>query len=152
MATKKIKISDAITSQTTNADSGKRANLYIDINKQLVTNTNKTDITTNTDVAAIMGSIKNILTYSPGERILRPNFGFDARELLYEQMSDKIAQSIGMKIYNAIKKWEPRIAISNVNVAPDYNDNCYYVTITFVIDGIQMNKPVTFSTALYQTL
>lgn len=126
--------------------------LYMDINSDLRINKNRTDIINNSDINAVFGSLKNLFDYSPGERILEPEFGISFKDLLYEPMNDNTANSIGMLIFNGIKKWEPRILIDNINVYPDFDDNTYYITLQFKIKGISVNKPIVFTYDLKRTL
>lgn len=135
-----------------NKTSYNRDYLYKDVNSDLRLNGNKTDIITNDDVNAVFGSLKNLFSYSPGERILEPSYGINFTDLLYEPMTESTASSIGMEIFNGIKKWEPRVTIDNINVYPDYDDNTYYITLYFKIKGISTNKPIQFTYELSRNL
>ena len=63
------------------------------------------------DVTAIKNSIRNLLTTSPGEKILNPAYGCDLRGLLFEQVTKNIGEQIGNIIYKQITTFEPRIRI-----------------------------------------
>lgn len=130
----------------------KKNYVYQDINAPFIFNDNITDIKVNRDVDAIFGSLRNIFTYTPGERMLKPDFGIDIHKLLYEPMNDKTAQSIGMLVYNAITKWEKRIKITNINVNPDYDDNTYYIIVSFTINAIANAEVQQFKHAYKRTL
>ena len=69
------------------------------------------------DVTAIKNSIRNLLTTSPGEKILNPAYGCDLRGLLFEQVTKNIGEQIGNIIYKQITTFEPRIRIDNIKIA-----------------------------------
>ena len=57
-----------------------------------------------------------LLLTNPGERIMTPDFGTPLRKLIFEQGDSITAESIRLVIINSIKKWEPRIATSAIDV------------------------------------
>lgn len=134
-------------------NNGKNRNyVYRDMNSNLLLNSNKTDVITNDDVNAVFGSIKNIFDYKPGERILEPEFGMNFGGLLYEPMSEKTANSLGLLIHNTLKRWETRINLGNIDIIPDYDDNTYYITINFTIKSIANKNNYKFNYALRRSL
>lgn len=126
------------------APAEKKSYVFADINSNLLVNSNKTDLAPNYDINAIFGSLKNIFNYTPGERMMKPDFGLNLKGLLYEPMTERTANSIGLEIYNTIQKWEPRIKILNINVDPDYDDHTYYITIKFKCDLLEVDKDYYF--------
>lgn len=148
MANIKLKLSGIANVNTTKH----RDSVYVDANSNLSLNSNRTDVITNTDISGVFGSLSNLIDYRPGQRILNPEYGLDLRGLLYEPMNDKTAQSIGIELFNCIKKWEPRIIIKNINVYPDYDDNTYYVTITMNIQNLNNSKDYEFTKAIKRGL
>ena len=122
--------------------------LYRDLNTNLLKNDNKTDIKTNDDITAIFGSLQNLFSYTPGERMLEPEFGMDFRKILYSQMNEKTANALGVYVYNKIKEWETRINISSIDITPDYDDNTYYITVYFTVKGIKTEKDIEFTYSL----
>ena len=124
--------------------------VYQDINSDFNINSNATDLLPNQDLMAIFSSLKNIFDYTPGERILKPNFGLNLRGLLYEPMNEHTANSIGMCIYNAINTWEPRISIINIEISPNVEDHTYYVVVKFKATQLQINEEQQFTYNLRQ--
>lgn len=64
-------------------------------------------------------SIRIILGTVPGERVMRPEFGCRAYELLFAPMN---AATEGLMIYyveQALGRWEPRISVQEVKVSTD---------------------------------
>ena len=125
--------------------------VYNDINSNLLANSNKTDIRNNSDADAVLGSIKNLFMYKPGQRILTPEYGMDFSNLIYQPMNDKTAEAIGITIQNALKKWEPRVIISRIDIDPDYEDNTYYVKVSFRISNL-VTKEYQFTEAIRRSL
>jgi phage baseplate assembly protein W len=67
-------------------------------------------------------------------------------------MTDKTADTIGMIIFNGIKKWEPRVTVHDVNINPDIDNHTYYITIVFTVNGLGQNRSFQFTHELYQKL
>lgn len=64
-------------------------------------------------------SIRMILSTRPGERVMRPTFGCRAHELLFEPRSAATASLLQEYVHQALRMWEPRIEIIQVNVTND---------------------------------
>ena len=61
-------------------------------------------------------SIRIILSTQPGERVMRPTFGCRAHELLFEPRSPSIISLLQEYVHDALRIWEPRIDLRQVNV------------------------------------
>ena len=61
------------------------------------------------NVNAIKNSIHNIFSWTPGERILNPEFGSNLRKLLYEGITDFNQEQIIAEIRHSVSQWEPRV-------------------------------------------
>lgn len=128
------------------SDSSKQKEyLYQDITSNFLLNSNKTDVLCNHDINAIFGSLRNIFTYTPGERMLKPDFGIDFKGLLYEPMNDHTANSIGLVIYNAIQKWEPRLDIESLNIDAEPDANTYYISLKFKSKQLKIKETQQFT-------
>jgi uncharacterized protein len=55
----------------------------------------------------------------PGERVMRPNFGCRAYELLFEPRTAATASQMQDFVHQALRMWEPRIEVQNVFVRYD---------------------------------
>jgi phage baseplate assembly protein W len=86
-----------------------------------------------------------ILGTAPGERVMRPEFGCRAHELVFAprngateaQMIDYVAQALG--------RWEPRINIRNIKVTPDLdNDGVLLVEIFFEIKTTHDQRSIVY--------
>jgi phage baseplate assembly protein W len=69
-----------------------------------------------TGVEDIEQSIRIILGTRPGERVMRPNFGCRAYELLFEPRSAATASQMQDYVHQALRMWEPRIEVQGVYV------------------------------------
>lgn len=61
-------------------------------------------------------SIRIILGTRPGERVMRPTFGCRAHELIFEPISAATATLMQEYVYDALRMWEPRIEVADVNI------------------------------------
>lgn len=68
---------------------------------------------------SIRESILIILGTSRGERVMRPEFGCSINDLVFEVNSTATTTLVAFHVEEALKKWEPRIELLNVFVAPD---------------------------------
>jgi uncharacterized protein len=64
-------------------------------------------------------SIRIILSTRQGERVMRPTFGCKANELLFEPRSAATASMLQEYVHQALRMWEPRIEVQQVNVRDD---------------------------------
>ena len=67
----------------------------------------------------IQQSIGIILGTRPGERVMRPNFGCRAHELLFEPRSATTISLMKEYVQQALRMWEPRIEVLSVQVETD---------------------------------
>ena len=67
-------------------------------------------------------SIRIILGTRPGERVMRPNFGCKAYELIFEPITAATYSLLQEYVFQALQLWEPRIDLRNVNVSVDPNN------------------------------
>jgi phage baseplate assembly protein W len=92
---------------------------------------------------AIKADLLQLLLTNPGERVMIPDFGTPLRNLLFEQNTANLAQNAKTMIIEAIRSWEPRIAVRDITVKnqgtmydqgisdPDSFGNELYISITF---------------------
>lgn len=85
------------------------------------------------DEDSIRQSIKSILSTSPGERIMLPEFGSSLRKLLFEPMNAFTVRSIEVEVKNAILRWENRVYITSVDVNVFEDQNKYELSVDFLI-------------------
>jgi uncharacterized protein len=64
-------------------------------------------------------SISMVLMTSPGERLMRPQFGCRIWELLFEPITANLLGQIDQAVRDAIAQWEPRVEVEEVVPLPD---------------------------------
>ena len=106
------------------------------------------DIKVSYDVDAIMNSLTNIFSTTPGERFLVPTFGANLRRFLFQPISKAVANQIGSEIVRAIELWEPRVSVDRVSVIGNPEEHEYDVTILITINAFK--QQVTFNSVLNQ--
>lgn len=95
------------------------------------------------DVRAVQGSIHNIFTWIPGERILNPEFGSSLRKLLYEGITPFNTEQIMAEIRHCVSIWEPRVQIMrvvNVGTTDDTEDNVVHIEVQYTIPGLTQEQ------------
>jgi phage baseplate assembly protein W len=67
----------------------------------------------------IRQAILIILGTSPGERVMRPDFGAGLRDLVFEPLNDTTIALAQDRVERALIEWEPRIDVQQVAVSID---------------------------------
>ncbi|WP_370250062.1 GPW/gp25 family protein [Nocardioides sp.] len=68
-------------------------------------------------------AIRIVLSTSPGERVMRPQFGCRIWDLLFEPVTGNLLGLINEAVRDALAQWEPRIAVEQVYSEPDPHDH-----------------------------
>ena len=71
---------------------------------------------------AVRHSIWTILSTSPGERVMRPDFGCGIHDHVFGVNDAATANAVSREVRNALTVWEPRIELLDVFAAPDTGD------------------------------
>lgn len=95
-----------------------------------------------TDIAQ---AIKIILGTPKGQRVMRPEFGCQIHELLFEPND---ATTHGLAVYyvqEALNMWEPRIDVIDVNVQTDHSrESLLHIEISYVIKSTHAKRSLVF--------
>ena len=70
----------------------------------------------------IREAILIILNTSPGERVMRPEFGCGIHNYVFSVINVSNLQRIADEVRKALIRYEPRISIEEVRAAPDDNE------------------------------
>jgi phage baseplate assembly protein W len=86
---------------------------------------NKSDhsVTMVSDINDIEESIRIILSTTPGERIMQPEFGCDLKRLVFEKIDSTLIASLDHLIYHALLNFEPRITFLSTEVLEQNDGN-----------------------------
>lgn len=93
----------------------------------------------NINVNAVKQAIHNIFSWTPGERILNPEFGTKLRQFLYEGITTYNKEQIMAEIQRCISEWEPRARIEHVydiSKTIDTEYNTVKIEIVYSIPGL----------------
>jgi phage baseplate assembly protein W len=81
---------------------------------------------------SVRQSIWMILGTSPGERLMRPDFGCGIHEMVFDVNSAGTANLVAAAVREALAIWEPRIDVLDVYAAPDLAaDNRLLIEINY---------------------
>lgn len=108
-------------------------------NKELFKDNEKQDLAALYDLNSVTISLKNILTTSPGEKILNPTFGLDLRNFLFESVSETKGYFLGQQILRTLPQQEPRIKINNIFVIAKPDDQEYEITLNIDIPTLNIS-------------
>ena len=117
--------------------------MYSDLNMELTRQTDG-DVQRDTDIDAVVNSLNNIISTLQGSRRMIPEFAQDFWSLLFEPMDNDTARMIAERILDAIRIWEDRVDVINVDIDTDYDANLYNLRITFKIKPLEEVKAVDF--------
>jgi phage baseplate assembly protein W len=95
---------------------------------------------------AVSRSLRNLILTNRGERLYQPEIGGDIYRMLFEPMSDGLADLLTSAIQRTIADYEPRAQILNVVVTPDYDNNLYTVIVEYML--INRSTPVVLNVTL----
>lgn len=120
--------------------------IYKDIDFNFTQHPVTSDISKKVDVAAIVGSLRNLFHTNYYERPFRPDIGSNIRRYLFEPVDVITTFHIRQEIENVINNYEPRVTLKKVVVSanPDYHR--YDATITFFIQNA--TQPITINIIL----
>ena len=102
------------------------------------------DIKKDTNVDAILNSLKNILGTDQGTRRMLPRFAADLKSLLFEPMDHITARLLGQRILGSIKYWEDRISIDGIDIEPSYDEGLYRCRLSYTIIGSDVRESIDF--------
>jgi phage baseplate assembly protein W len=93
----------------------------------------------------IAQSIRVILGTHPGERVMRPNFGCRAHELLFEPRNATTMTLMRKYVEEALRFWEPRIEVLAVNTeASQEQDGAIFVEIEYRIKATHDTRSIVY--------
>ena len=90
------------------------------------------------DGQAVINSVKNILTTTPGQKLLNPTLGLDFRSYLFEPINTTTSYFLGHFIYSNLGVQEPRVTLESVNIEGDPDQNQYNIEIGFSIPKLDI--------------
>ncbi len=90
-------------------------------------------------------SIRIILGTRPGERVMRPEFGCHALDLLFEPRNAATENLMRQYVLDALRLWEPRIEVQGVSVLTDSDlDGALFVEIRYTIRATHNERSIVY--------
>ena len=90
------------------------------------------------DGQAVINSVKNILTTTPGQKLLNPTFGLDFRSYLFEPINTTTSYFLAQFIYSNLGVQEPRVTLEGVSIEGIEDQNQYNIDISFSIPKLDI--------------
>ncbi|MFK0731362.1 MAG: GPW/gp25 family protein [Gloeotrichia echinulata GP01] len=81
----------------------------------------------------IIQSLEIILSTSPAERIMQPDFGCDLNQFLFDEISQGLITRIRGIIENAILYHEPRIEVDDIDIFESEKEGLLLIKISYTI-------------------
>ena len=101
-------------------NNSKRDNfLYKDISLYFTRNPVTSDVSTVTDIQDIKRAVRHIVLLNPGEKPFHPEIGTGVRAALFQNFTAPIKALLSSRVQEQLRKYEPRIEVTNVS----FNDN-----------------------------
>jgi phage baseplate assembly protein W len=91
-------------------------------------------------------SIRLILATAHGERPMRPDFGSGVHNYVFSADDAVTAGRLAFEVRTALERWEPRIDLVDVSVAPDdtHGDGCLVIDVAYVVRGTNDPRNLVF--------
>jgi phage baseplate assembly protein W len=81
----------------------------------------------------IQQSIWIILATSPGERVMRPDFGCGIHRLVFEVNDTATRSHVKQEVADALVRWEPRIDVLDVGVEVQDAGELLLITVSYQV-------------------
>jgi phage baseplate assembly protein W len=90
-------------------------------------------------------AIRLILSTMPGERVMRPNFGCQAWELMFAPINSETSSLMSYYVTEALKFWEPRIDVTKVETYRDPdNDGALLVEVYYTVKATHDPRSIVY--------
>jgi len=113
---------------------------FVDINPSFEPHPITGDINLLTNEDAIKQAVKSVVMTMRGEKPFRPLFGTEAQVVLFENFDPILADDITLSIEDALKVFEPRVKVINIDYLDNIDDNSVDITINYEIVGLPLNQ------------
>ena len=93
----------------------------------------------------IVRAITLILSTMPGERVMRPEFGCQAWDLVYSPIDAETISMMSNYVIEALNRWEPRIDVGDVQAFGDpADDGKLLVQINYTIKATHDPRSIVY--------
>jgi len=113
---------------------------------------NTSDLLVVKDDKAIKIALQNLVMTKRGERPFNSNLGSRVSELLFDLLDYGTAALLKDEITLLVQNYERRVALRDINVTPDEDNNAYEIYIEYEIIGREVeDAPLTAEFLLKRT-
>ena len=126
----------AVIDASANNKSKRSNRIYKDLDLNFTRNPVTNDVTKIEDVDAVKRSVGNLVQTNFYERPFHPELGCGIRELLFENYTPIIGIFLKRKIAEVINRYEPRVALQNIDLNDEPDNNRLKVSLYFYVQNI----------------
>jgi len=81
------------------------------------------------DEQLIKNDILQLLLTIPGERVMRPDFGVNLRNAVFEQNDESTVANLEIEIRRKVEKYDQRVIVDDVQITTDISNNGMFIRI-----------------------
>lgn len=96
-----------------------------------------------TDAELVRQSLLQLVQTPRGERVMRPNYGCNVQQFVFESNNEALGQLLRTEISAAITRWEPRARVDNISISR--TDSALAITILYTVVTTQTQSTLQFS-------
>lgn len=89
-------------------------------------------------------SLEILLSTILGERIMRPDFGADLADLLFENLNSTLLTVIRVRVLEAIRRYEARIIVEGIEFEQIQAEGILYITVNYRLQKVNSRFNYTF--------
>ena len=90
-------------------------------------------------------SIGMILSTAKGERLMRPQFGCDIWDQLFDPINANTLGRMAESVRESLSQWEPRVTVEEVDAEPDVDhDGKVAIAITYRINATNNRRNLVY--------
>ena len=82
-------------------------------------------------------AIRVILGTNYGERVMRPRFGCNLKNLMFAPNDSATANLARVYVEEGLRRWEPRIELMDLRIQNDNRQGCLLIDITYRVRATQ---------------
>lgn len=98
--------------------------------------------TTYTTRDAIKANLINYLLTNPGERYLNPTLGAGLNELVFQQSTDSLEDTVRFRVSSGIAQYFPQLQVKNFQVVSDRDRNTITILLGYSIINTNIQDQV----------
>ena len=107
--------------------------LYKDISLYFTRNPVTSDVSTVTDIQDIKRAVRHLVLLNPGEKPFHPEIGTGVRAALFQNFTAPVKALLNSRIQEQLRKYEPRIEVTNVSMNDNIDNNELSCKIEFKV-------------------